>query len=132
MRVRALVVPLLAVLAIGCPGQKPPVPPSTQAKVEAPKGPLVWKLSKSGLGFRLSNADDEADNPTPRKVAPSTPLADADAKRIIETAVANFGKVNILINNASVGYSYPGSMDPLADTPSHTALIDGNWSVWVR
>jgi hypothetical protein len=77
------VVALVAFSALGCPGQKPPVAPPASAKTDAnPKGPLVWKLSKSGLGFRLSNADAEADNPPERKVANATPLADADAKRI--------------------------------------------------
>lgn len=41
----------------------------------------------------------------------------ADAERIIRTAVERFGRLDILVNNASVGYSYPGSMGPLADTP---------------
>lgn len=83
-RVRLALVPLVAFFAIGCPGQKPPIAAPAGAKTEPAKekGPLVWKLSKSGLGFRLSNADDEADNPPERKVAPTSPLADADAKRI--------------------------------------------------
>lgn len=40
-----------------------------------------------------------------------------DAERIIRTAVERFGRLDVLVNNASVGYSYPGSMDALADTP---------------
>ncbi len=73
---------LVSLLAVGCPGQKPPNPPVTAKKVEAPEEPLVWKLSKSGLGFRLSNADDEADHPPDRKVTPSTPLGSEDAKKM--------------------------------------------------
>jgi len=41
----------------------------------------------------------------------------SDAKRVVEAAVAAFGKIDILINNAGVGWSYPGSMGPLVDTP---------------
>ncbi|MBX3259190.1 MAG: hypothetical protein KF782_05820 [Labilithrix sp.] len=71
---------LLALLAVGCPGQKPPAQPA--APPSAPEAPLVWKLSKSGLGFRISNADDEADKPSERKVAASTPLGAEDARKI--------------------------------------------------
>ncbi len=72
---------LFALLAVGCPGQKPSVQPQT-ARPAAPDGPLVWKLSKSGLGFRISNADDDADKPSERKVAPATPLGGEDARKI--------------------------------------------------
>ena len=41
----------------------------------------------------------------------------ADAERIVQTAVERFGRLDVLVNNASVGYSYSGSMDALADTP---------------
>ncbi len=73
---------LLAFLAIGCPGQKPPVQPGKANAGEKAEGPLVWKLSKSGLGFRISNADDDADKPSERKVAPATPLGGEDARKI--------------------------------------------------
>lgn len=77
-----LVASCLAVVAAGCPGPKPAAAPSnTPAKVE--EGPLVWKMSKSGLGFRLSNADDEADHPRAREVTPATPLGAADARKIL-------------------------------------------------
>lgn len=75
----ALVV-LTAFVALGCPGQKPPAQPPTGAPA-ASEG-LSIKLSKSGLGFRLSNADDEADRPRARTTSPSTPLAAADAKKM--------------------------------------------------
>ena len=71
---------LLALLAVGCPGQKPPAQPA--APPAPPEAPLVWKLSKSGVGFRLSNADDEADKPSERKVAAATPLGAEDARKI--------------------------------------------------
>lgn len=41
----------------------------------------------------------------------------ADAQRIVQGAVAEFGRLDILINNAGVAWSYPGSMGPLVDTP---------------
>ncbi len=71
-----------AFVALGCPGQKPPQAPAPPAAAPS-EGPLVWHLSKSGLGFRLSNADEDADQDVARKVAPSTPLGDADAKKIV-------------------------------------------------
>ncbi|MDF2694050.1 MAG: hypothetical protein K0S65_2433, partial [Labilithrix sp.] len=73
---------LLALLAVGCPGQKPPAQPAGPKTADKPEGPLVWKVSKSGLGFRISNADDEADRPSERKVAPATPLGSDDARKI--------------------------------------------------
>src|SRR6478672_6441246 len=69
---------LVALLATACPGQKP-----AQAPAAADKGPLVWKLSKSGLGFRLSNADEDADKDSEHKVAPSTPLGADDTRKIV-------------------------------------------------
>lgn len=71
---------MVALVAAGCPGAKPPATGQTP-----PKGanePLAIRLSKSGLGFRLSNADAEADNPPARNVAPATALAAEDAKKI--------------------------------------------------
>jgi uncharacterized protein YfaS (alpha-2-macroglobulin family) len=73
---------LLAVLATACPGQKPAQAPAKAAEV-TPKGPLVWKLSKSGLGFRLSNADEDASADAEHKVAPSTPLGADDTRKIV-------------------------------------------------
>jgi alpha-2-macroglobulin len=72
---------LCGLVALGCPGQKPAQVPAKGSEA-APEGPLVWRLSKSGLGFRLSNADEDADKESQRKVAPSTPLGAEDAKKI--------------------------------------------------
>jgi len=77
----ALVV-VCALVALGCPGQKPPLAPAPPTASPS-EGPVVWRLSKSGLGFRLSNADEDADRDVTRKVAPSTPLGDGDAKKIV-------------------------------------------------
>ena len=74
---------LLALLATACPGQKPAEVPAKSVEV-TPKGPLVWKLSKSGLGFRLSNADEDADKDSEHKVALSTPLSGDDARKIAQ------------------------------------------------
>jgi len=41
----------------------------------------------------------------------------SDVQRIVSTAVERYGRLDILVNNASVGYSYAGSMDALVDTP---------------
>ena len=71
----------LSILAVGCPGSKTPA--AAPAPAAHDEGPLTWKLSKSGLGFRLSNADDEADHPRERPVTASTPLGGADAKKIV-------------------------------------------------
>ncbi len=46
---------------------------------------------------------------------------DEDAARVVEAAVSNFGGLDVLVNNAGVGYSYKGvrekSMESLVDTP---------------
>jgi hypothetical protein len=74
---------LVALLATACPGQKPAQVPSAPASDAAAKGPLVWKLSKSGLGFRLSNADEDGDKESEHKVAPSTPLGADDTRKVV-------------------------------------------------
>jgi meso-butanediol dehydrogenase / (S,S)-butanediol dehydrogenase / diacetyl reductase len=46
---------------------------------------------------------------------------DEDTAKVIDHAVGAFGGIDVLVNNAGVGYSYkevrPKSMEPLADTP---------------
>jgi len=47
--------------------------------------------------------------------------SDDDVARVIQTAVDTYGGIDVLVNNAGVGYSYkevrPQSMEPLVDTP---------------
>ena len=74
---------LVALLATACPGQKPAQMPAGAPAALADQGPLVWKLSKSGLGFRLSNADEDGDKESEHKVAPSTPLGADDTRKIV-------------------------------------------------
>jgi hypothetical protein len=73
----------ISMLALGCPGQKP---------IEAPSGPkvaqkeeeekIVWRPSKSGLGFRLSQVD--GDGPQKRaKEAVTTPLDDKETQALL-------------------------------------------------
>jgi len=71
---------LTALVALGCPGQKPPAvaPPAAPSR----DAPLTWKLSTSGLGFRLSNADEEGDRPRERAKTAEAPLAPADTKKL--------------------------------------------------
>jgi uncharacterized protein YfaS (alpha-2-macroglobulin family) len=73
---------LVALLATACPGQRPAQVPAG-GTAAGPKGPVVWKVSKSGLGFRLSNADDDADRDAGRAIAPSTALATSDKDKIV-------------------------------------------------
>ncbi len=81
---KRLALPLLAFVVIGCPGPKPvahiPTPP---AVVAPPSGPVKWKISKSGLGFRISDADEDTERP-PRGTATTTPLSEADTKRLLD------------------------------------------------
>jgi alpha-2-macroglobulin len=81
-RSATVLVLLLALLAVGCPGQKPSKAPS-KPELAAPSGPLVWRVSKSGLGFRISNADAHADAPPERKVARTTALGADDTQKIL-------------------------------------------------
>lgn len=82
MKRSALALALMtAFLALGCPGKPPQAP--APSKPAGDNGPLVVRLSKSGLGFRISNADEEADSAEERKLAPATPLGKEDAKRLV-------------------------------------------------
>ena len=75
-----LLAAMCALAALGCPGQKPPVAPPAPAP--GSDGPLVWHLSKSGLGFRLSNADSDADKDAVHALTPSTPLGPDEARKL--------------------------------------------------
>jgi len=70
---------VLALACAACPGRPPQAPPA--AARSGGDGPVKWKLSKSGIGFRISNADDDDDRPD-RTVTPSTPLGADDARKI--------------------------------------------------
>ncbi len=73
----------ITLLALGCPGQKPPVAPPGPEVAKAPEEEkIVWRLSKSGLGFRLSQADTD----TPHKAtrgAVTTPLDEKDTAKLL-------------------------------------------------
>ena len=72
MKRSALALALLcALVGLGCPGQRPAVQAGPKVQDGAPQGPLVWRVSKSGLGFRLSNGEDEADRGMAAKPAPT-------------------------------------------------------------
>ncbi len=74
---------LVAFLATACPGQKPSDFPNLAKPSDGLAGPLAWKVSKSGLGFRLSNADSDGDKEIEHKIAPSTPLAKRDVAALV-------------------------------------------------
>ncbi|HEX6278279.1 MAG TPA: DUF6049 family protein, partial [Polyangiaceae bacterium] len=72
----------LGALGLGCPGQKPaPVAPPRSTEVAPVAAPVVWRMSKSGLGFRLSDA--EAAPPPRAKAPPSKPLAAAETAKLV-------------------------------------------------
>ena len=70
---------LLAVfVSLGCPEvQAPPASPQQPAAAE----PVVWRMSKSGLGFRIGDADGARADRSAKAIA--TPLSDDDAKRVL-------------------------------------------------
>lgn len=67
----------VASIALGCPEVQPP-PATPQASAPAP---VVWRMSKSGLGFRLGDADGQRDKAVPAR---AVPLSDADEKRVLD------------------------------------------------
>ena len=75
-----------AFAALGCPGNHPskmPKMPEPPQEASQTRAQLVVRLSKSGLGFRISNADEEADRGARTASAPSTPLGKADKERLL-------------------------------------------------
>ena len=60
-------------LALGCPGQKPPTTPPVAAVPVVVDEKVSWRLSRSGVGFRLSQAEEDTGKDTAR-VAETTPL----------------------------------------------------------
>jgi hypothetical protein len=77
-RPAALLAVFVAALALGCPALPPPVVPAAPAP---PPEPVVWRLSKSGLGFRLGDAGAPA---AAARRAAATPLSEADAQRVLD------------------------------------------------
>lgn len=72
----------IATFALGCPGQKPVESPHAPVAQKEEEGPIVWRQSKSGLGFRLSQADgDSADKRT--KQAVTTPLDEKETQALL-------------------------------------------------
>ena len=71
---------LFLLLAVGCPAQQRVPVAAPSSSPGDPGG--AWRVSKSGLGFRLSEVDDASAAPpaTPAKTAPLTP---ADTKKLI-------------------------------------------------
>ena len=55
-------------------------------------------------------------------VVPGDLSSEDAARQTVETTESTYGRVDVLVNNAGVGYSYqesrPGSMDPIDTTPS--------------
>ena len=79
---RFLLFPLVLLLA-ACPGtsRAPVAVPKPAPPPASPPEKVEWQKSKSGLGFRLSDADPE---PPPRpKLAPSKPLGAEDTARVL-------------------------------------------------
>jgi alpha-2-macroglobulin len=73
-------------LAMGCPGgKKPPESAASAASAvstkKEPEGPLDLRVSKSGLGFRLSNAESERELRT--SLAPTTNLTEAETAALL-------------------------------------------------
>jgi uncharacterized protein YfaS (alpha-2-macroglobulin family) len=81
--VGALALPLLVAFVVGCPGARTPVSAPTKITTPTPTGPVQWRVSKSGLGFRVSDADEDGEGKPP-KPAPTTPLSDAETKQLFD------------------------------------------------
>jgi uncharacterized protein YfaS (alpha-2-macroglobulin family) len=73
----------ISILALGCPGQKPAEAPETSKvspKEEEEK--VVWHLSKSGVGFRLSQVDGDGPGSRARSVE-TKPLDEAETQKLL-------------------------------------------------
>src|SRR5687768_9779846 len=74
---------IVALTALGCPGAKPPVSPTPPIANNNPAGPVKWRESKSGLGFRISDADPD-DGKEAITQAKTTALSPEDTKRVLD------------------------------------------------
>ena len=73
----------ISALALGCPGQKPPESPERPvAAQKEEEEKIVWQMSRSGLGFRLSQVD--GDGPGKRaRIAETQPLDEKETQRLL-------------------------------------------------
>ena len=67
-------------LAVGCPGNKPAQNVGTPSARPGASSPVAWRMSKSGLGFRLSDADEEHEA---APLAKAVPLSADDTERVL-------------------------------------------------
>src|SRR5689334_3280338 len=72
---------LVAVVIAGCPAAAPPRPQDVST-VAKPVAATRAHASTTLPGFRLSNDEGDADDRHGRASAPTTPLSDADTKKI--------------------------------------------------
>lgn len=72
----------ISTIALGCPGQKPVESPQAPLAPKEEEGPIVWRQSKSGLGFRLSQVDGDGPEKRTRQ-APTTPLDEKETAQLL-------------------------------------------------
>ncbi len=97
---------LILSAVVACPGQPPAKGPGTPAAAKkGDDGPLVWRVSKSGLGFRLSNADEERE--VPKAPSPTDPLSEAETRALLARLPALKGDVDDKKDFAFRGKSLP-------------------------
>jgi uncharacterized protein YfaS (alpha-2-macroglobulin family) len=78
-----LALALLGAVIVGCPGARPAPIVGPPKATPAAAGPVKWRVSKSGLGFRVSDADEDGEGAPPKPVT-AAPISDADAKKIFD------------------------------------------------
>jgi uncharacterized protein YfaS (alpha-2-macroglobulin family) len=78
-RPAAVLALVITVMVLGCPSAE--TPPQPRAKPSAAAALVVWRMSKNGLGFRLSDADAQDDRPPAAPKA--APLSEADAAKVL-------------------------------------------------
>nr|MBP9113143.1 Ig-like domain-containing protein [Polyangiaceae bacterium] len=71
---------IVALVTIGCPPHQEAGKPPATAKKDGGMGGSDWKMSKSGVGFRLSDAEPQVEPPAPP--APASKLSDSDTQKI--------------------------------------------------
>ncbi|MEZ4225551.1 MAG: alpha-2-macroglobulin family protein [Polyangiaceae bacterium] len=119
---RALLLACAATLSVACPGQEPAKAPVTgRSKQPAPKEDVAWRLSKSGLGFRLSNADPEV--AVRSRLVEGKPLNAADRARVEKRlpALKGAAKKSFALRDKSLPAPRPGKTVNTAFPPKATA-----------